>query len=76
MSKEEISRAITRHLMKHPGACDTIVGIMTWWINADPLSVSEKDVQRALDELCHNGLLVKKEIINSRPLYSLKIRPA
>ena len=73
MIKEEIASAIRRYLLEHPSASDTIEGIMNWWIDVQAMKVSEQEVQAALSELCSQNVLQQKQILNSLPLYSLKI---
>ena len=74
MSEEEIVRAIKRYFTEHPSASDTIDGIMNWWIDIEVMKISEQEIQHVLDDLCQQNILVKKEILNSLPLYSLKAK--
>jgi len=51
-----IAREILAYLVKHPEAKDSLAGIRQWWLD-EPDRWSDKEVNRAAEELVKRGLL-------------------
>ncbi len=47
---------ILAYVVKHPEAKDSLAGIRNWWLN-EPDRCSDKDIERATEELLNRGLL-------------------
>ena len=47
---------ILAYVVKHPEAKDSLAGIRTWWLS-EPDRCSDKELQRATEELLNRGLL-------------------
>ena len=66
-----IAHEILDYLSDHPDAEDTVEGITEWWVLEECLKQQRAEVQRALDALVADGLLVKKPARYSDPRYRL-----
>jgi len=66
-----IAHEILGYLSDHPDAEDTVKGITEWWVLEECLKRQRVEVQRALDELVADGLLVKKPARYSDARYRL-----
>lgn len=74
MPQAEISRAILRYLLHHPGACDSIDGIIQWWLDPLVRNASMAEVEQVLEDLCQKGILVQKTMPHSPSLYGLRTK--
>lgn len=54
-----LAEEILQYLQAHPNASDTLLGITEWWLFKQRIEIAAKDVQRALDQLVANGLVLK-----------------
>ena len=54
---EDIAQAITRYLMEHSDAKDSIDGIINFWLSGQRMEVDQTTTQKALDKLVSTGLL-------------------
>lgn len=61
---------ISAYFSKHPKAADSIEGIRRWWLNNTDDSISEKNVQNALDWLCEQGDVVMSRSSSGLVIYS------
>jgi hypothetical protein len=66
----EIAREIARYLAKHPHAADSIEGIRRWWLMRERYEESAHNVQLALEQLQHDGLVARRVLSDGSVLYT------
>lgn len=69
----EIARlreAILDYLQRNPEAADTLRGIVNWWLPAEPARIEASRVERALEQLVAEGLVVKSVLVEGTVLYA------
>jgi predicted transcriptional regulator len=69
-----LAQDILSYLLTHTAAEDTVEGIVEWWLLEEKIKRRTKEVQRALDELAAEGLIVARESKDSRIHYRLNKR--
>jgi hypothetical protein len=67
----DVARCILNYLQKHPQACDTLEGITNWWILQQRLSESIDVIQRSLEVLRADGLIIEQRRGDGQITYSL-----
>lgn len=60
---------VVRYLEKHAQAADTIEGISRWWIMRQRIQEETYSVTLALEYLCENGSVEKKEMTDGSVIY-------
>ena len=70
--KNEIAREILTYLADHPDAGDTLEGIMQWWLMQRRIQNQIVLVEKALNELVHDGYVKKNAYANLEARYSIK----
>jgi hypothetical protein len=66
---------IRRYLAAHPGAADTVAGIMEWWLHEEPAAAgSLADVEWALDRLEAEGEVERVAAQDGRVAYRARAR--
>jgi hypothetical protein len=66
---------IRRYLAAHPGATDTVAGIMSWWLHEEPSAAgSLADVESALDRLEADGEVERVPARDGRLAYRARVR--
>lgn len=68
---EEAARKILCYLAEHPTAADTTEGILQWWLLERTIVEEKETVQRALDRLVEQGLIVAVQSADARRHYHL-----
>ena len=63
-----VTHSILDYLVRHPGAKDTMEGVINWWI-AKPCP-DERIASEALEALVTRGWILKRAT-SSHPIYSL-----
>ncbi|MBA4142839.1 MAG: hypothetical protein H0X43_07500 [Nitrosospira sp.] len=48
---------IIEYLRAHPAAADTVDGILEWWLCSQRYKTTKDAIQKALDDLVHEGLI-------------------
>lgn len=71
MTKRGIDIDILLHLAENPETGDTVEGIAEWWLVGQEIRFQFHEIEAALDELVSGGLLLKRDIIDSRAIYCL-----
>lgn len=66
-----MSLKILRYLEQHPNAADTLEGIVEWWVPKQAIYEEERVVQKALDEMVKQKLLLTTESSGARKHYRL-----
>lgn len=71
MMKREakVAEQILRYLGEHPQACDTLEGVVRWWVMQQQLSESVELVQAALMQLEAEGAVTEQQLADGRTLY-------
>jgi hypothetical protein len=71
IGESELCRRILSYLAEHPQAQDTIEGIAQWWLQDPQLQPSGNRLQKALDYLTAQHLVVACQGRNGRVSYSM-----
>lgn len=71
MQKEEIIKAILRYMFEHPQACDSIEGIIDWWVVQGRISIQVEEATDAVRDLVTQGFLVRAVATISSVLYAV-----
>lgn len=66
-----IAQDILSYLLRHTAAEDTIEGIVEWWLLEEKIKHRTKEVQRVLDEMVVEKLIVAREAKDSRIHYRI-----
>lgn len=69
-----VTREILSYLAEHPKAQDTLEGIVEWWLLEQQIKRWQAQVQKALDELVEQGLVIKKRGEDCKDRYSVNSR--
>jgi hypothetical protein len=72
--KSLIAEDILSYLLTHSAAEDTVEGIVEWWLLEEKIKRRSKEVQRALDELVVESLIIARESKDSRIHYRINKR--
>jgi hypothetical protein len=56
------AKDILQYLADHPGAADTVQGILQWWLHQTRVERGTREAQAALDVLVEKGWLTETEI--------------
>ena len=65
----ELARTILRYLESFPRAKDTREGIAQWWLLREWSERKLMDVQRAIDFLLSEGLIIETRMEGAAPFY-------
>ena len=68
---EELAKLILDYLRNNPEAGDTLEGITRWWIDAQMIEISTKEVSQALDFLLQRKLIEARRDSGSLPIYRI-----
>jgi hypothetical protein len=66
-----IRDTILSYLIEHPDACDTLEGILQWWLLNQTITYQIARVQEVLGELVAGGYLVQNKENNVRLSYQI-----
>ena len=69
--KVKVAYEILRYLIKNPGAQDTLEGIVDWWLLGRNTKYQKLMVQKALDMMVEDGLVIAKQGTDSQTIYKL-----
>lgn len=72
MDASEIVRQIQSYLEEHPGAGDTLEGIVTWWFTRQRVNETVTNVYEALQELKASGRVLERKTADGKTLYFLR----
>ncbi len=64
-----LARGIERYLKNHPNAADSLEGIQRWWLR-HRYAEDTLQVERALELLIAEGIVVKRILPDGRAVYS------
>lgn len=68
---EGLAEEIAQYLQSRPRGADTLEGIARWWLARQRLQEAEERVGRALELLCHQGVLDHRISADGRVIYSV-----
>lgn len=57
VTPEKYTDMILYYLQRHPGAADTLEGIVRWWLGQARIDISVEQVHEALEELIHQEII-------------------
>ena len=69
--KVKVAYEILRYLIKNPGAQDTLEGIVDWWLLGRNTKYQKALVQKALDMMVEDGLVIANRGTGSQTIYKL-----
>jgi len=69
-----VAQDILSYLLEHTAAEDTIEGIVEWWLLEEKIKRRTKEVQKALDELTRDSLIIALKSKDSKIRYRLNKR--
>jgi hypothetical protein len=72
--KMKIAREVLAYLTEHPGAQDTLEGIVEWWLLDQAIRNWTKNVREALMELVAEGLVIERKGRDERTHYRVNGR--
>lgn len=72
MEASEKVRQIQSYLEEHPAACDTLEGIVMWWLQRQRVNETVTDVYQALQELKASGMVLERKTPDGKTLYFLR----
>ena len=64
-----VQHEVFQYISEQHDACDTIEGVVTWWIYKQRLKIGRDTIQRALDALVADGKLRTHTMPGGRTLY-------
>jgi len=67
----KLAAQILRYLREHPGAQDTLEGIMVWWVSERAIKRWLPQVRKSLAALVASGCVEKHTAANGRVFYRL-----
>jgi hypothetical protein len=70
-STASIKFMVLQHLIRNPGAKDTLEGIRKWWIATRRQEPRSDELQAVLEELMHKGWVVRFKPTGSKHVYGL-----
>ena len=71
-AQDPIVDEILSYWRNHPNACDTVEGIMEWWLTGR--AVSRSEVEEALSKLVSRGLVIRQARKDGRVFYRFSAR--
>ncbi len=63
------AEAIGRYLQTHPNACDTVEGILKWWLAPREFSLPAEHVIDALEHLIAQGIVTRRTLPDGTVIY-------
>jgi Fe2+ or Zn2+ uptake regulation protein len=70
----EQRETILRYLEAAPHAADTVEGVVIWWLPRQRYRDAYQDIEKILEELTAEGLVVKTRLLDNKVIYSCKPR--
>lgn len=71
--KVQVAYEILRYLIKNPSAQDTLEGIVDWWF-LGRIKYPKPLVEKTLEMMVKDGLIIKHQVSDSRTIYKLYSR--
>lgn len=71
----EVEGAVIGYLRRHPGAADTLGGIVDWWLPQQRYEIERSRIEAVLCGLVERGLLLRSRLPGGTDLYALKEPP-
>ena len=69
--RQRVHRLILSYLSEHPDAEDSIDGILQWWLLQEEIRFRVQEVEAALAELVHRGIVIERIGKDLRPRYQI-----
>ena len=71
----EVEAAVLAYLREHPGAADTLEGIVEWWLPLQRYEIERARIREALADLVARGALRQERLPGGESLYALSRPP-
>jgi hypothetical protein len=65
----EVTEEVLSYLDRHPGAADSLEGIVQWWLPQQRYETERERIGAALEVLVQKGLLVKRRLVDGTVVY-------
>lgn len=65
-----VRAGVVEYLRRNPDAADSLEGIVSWWLPASPARIETSRVERALEQLVAEGLVLKSVLVGGTVLYA------
>ena len=65
-----VAEEIARYLTDHPGAADSVEGILNWWLARQRYADSKAEVEQALEELVKQNKVKRATLPDGTVIYS------
>ncbi len=69
--QQPVIREILRYLIEHPGAKDSIDGVIWWWLPRECLKYRDEDVLQALNHLVSRRWVIASRVTKSTVVYGV-----
>jgi len=69
MPSDDVGKRITEHLRAHPQMCDTLEGIVQWWMTFQQVDESILEIREALERLKAEGIIDSWTAGDNRTFY-------
>ncbi|MFZ2162592.1 MAG: hypothetical protein WAW02_10275 [Sideroxyarcus sp.] len=66
----EQRETILRYLVATPHAADTVEGVVNWWLQRQRYHDAYQDIEKILEQLAVEGLVVKTVLPDNKVIYS------
>jgi hypothetical protein len=67
-----LANEVLQYFINHEGACDTVEGIVAWWLPSQRIEYVISEVDAVLRELVTGGLIIAREGPDGRTHYRMK----
>jgi len=71
---EEISKMILDYIKKNPDSEDTLEGITEWWMEANRIECSIRNITQTLEKLVNEGLITSYTANGGKILYRVRVK--
>lgn len=71
---DEVAQLIYDYLQANAEAGDTLEGIVKWWILGQRINESMVVVQKALEKLKADGIIIERQSADQQTIYAVHVR--
>jgi hypothetical protein len=66
----KVTEEVLLYLDRHPGAADSLEGIVQWWLPQQRYETERERIEAAVEVLVQKGLLVKRRLVDGTVVYA------